>query len=274
VRAGDILDQAVALATPLFVNKGHTLEIDRAAADMAVYGDEVRLTQVLSNLLTNAARYTDAGGHIRVSCAADGDDIRFSVKDNGRGMSAELLPRVFEFFVQARAGGGGLGIGLALVKQIVEMHHGRVEARSEGEGRGSELSVWLPPSPREVPGAVRVDPVLPESKTRRALSIELIASTRPDVAFVDIGLPDLDGYELGRQICNVLGAQKPMLVALSGFAQDKDRERALLAGFDHHLNKPASPGDLERVLRNAEGAPASEARADRAGGAESQAHRS
>jgi CheY-like chemotaxis protein len=153
-----------------------------------------------------------------------------------------------------------------------------------------------------------VDPVLPESKTRRALSIvliednddvrlllrellvawghrvsdaangrsglELISSTRPDVAFVDIGLPDLDGYELGRQICNVLGAQKPMLVALSGFAQDKDRERALLAGFDHHLNKPASPGDLERVLRNAEGAPAPEARADRAGGAESQAHRS
>lgn len=289
VRAGDVLDQAVALAMPLFNKKGHTLRVERTAADLEVYGDEVRLTQVLSNLLNNAARYTDEGGHIEVCCEADDGGVRFTVKDDGRGISAELLPRVFEFFVQGRTGGGGLGIGLGLVKQIVEMHRGRVEANSSGVGQGSQFSIWLPPCPGEALGAVRAEPVLPESKTRRALRIALIednhdvrlllhellvawghdvsdaadgrsglallVEARPDVAFIDIGLPDMDGYELGGQIRAALGAQKPVLIALSGFGQDKDRERALTSGFDHHLTKPASPGDLERVLSHAQSAP-------------------
>jgi signal transduction histidine kinase len=286
IRAADVLEHAVALSTPLFTQRGQTLAIESSAADVAVYGDEVRLTQVLANLLNNAARYTNPGGHITVSCARNEGEVCFTVKDDGRGISAELLPRVFEFFVQGRQGSGGLGIGLGLVRQLVELHQGRVEAKSDGENRGSEFSFWLPVSAGDVLGGPRQEAVLPESKARcslrlavvednedvRMLLVELLASwghavteaangvsgleliltTRPDVVFIDIGLPDMDGYELGSRICAALGSQRPVLIALSGFGQEKDRDRALLAGFDHHLAKPASSTELERVLGEAE----------------------
>jgi signal transduction histidine kinase len=291
VRAGDLIDQAVSLSAPLIAERGHQLETDREGEEIYVDGDEVRLTQVLANLLNNAARYTEPSGSMRIGVAERGGGVEFWVKDNGRGIPAELLPRVFDLFVQEREGGGGLGIGLTLVKQLVSMHEGRVEARSEGSGKGSEFRVWLPmcedqSQPREVRRSVEDAPAtMPEAGLTRALhvalvednddvrllmgevleswghrvqqaatgavGVNLILEQRPDIAFIDIGLPDMDGYELARQIRSALGAEKPLLVALSGFSQRRDRERASNAGFDDHLAKPASPADLKRLLSQA-----------------------
>ncbi|MEO8184350.1 MAG: ATP-binding protein, partial [Deltaproteobacteria bacterium] len=267
------------------------------ATDFTLQGDEVRLTQVLANLLNNAARYTEPGGSIEVSCGARNGGVEFTVKDSGRGISPQLLPRVFDLFMQEREGGGGLGIGLTLVKQLVHMHGGRVMARSGGLGLGSEFSVWLPG--KSLAGAVAsaseaglseesVEPVPstePEKPRQLGLSValvednedvrvlmgellaswghevsqaptgevgvDLIVKECPDIAFVDIGLPDIDGYELARRVRAQLGSQPLQLVALSGFGQRCDRERALGAGFDHHLAKPASPADLQRLLQEA-----------------------
>jgi signal transduction histidine kinase len=292
VRAGDLIDQAVSLATPLIAERRHELVTERQGADVFVDGDEVRLTQVLANLLNNAARYTEPGGRLALSVTAGGSGVEFVVKDNGRGIPKELLPRVFDLFVQEREGGGGLGIGLTLVKQLVGMHDGRVEAQSEGAGKGSEFRVWLPAcddqSAREQPANDAIEEIpttLPEAGGMRALNValvednddvrllmgevleswghevrqaatgaigvDLILTQQPDIAFIDIGLPDMDGYELARQIRSALGAKKPLLVALSGFSQRRDRERASHAGFDDHLAKPASPADLKRLLSQA-----------------------
>lgn len=306
VRAGDVMDQAVSLATPLLTERGHRLEAHRAGEELCIDGDEVRLTQVLANLLNNAARYTEPGGHLELSCSGKDGGVEFVVKDSGRGIPAELLPRVFDLFVQERQGGGGLGIGLTLVEQLVRLHHGRVSARSEGVGRGSEFSVWLPLSKsRELEHA----PLAPEShipttqpvqvleqpraearplhialvednadvRTLMADMLEswghtvsqadsasrglsLILEREPDLAFIDIGLPDMDGYELVRQIRSELPEPPPLLVALSGFGQQRDRERASRAGFDDHLAKPATPNDLKRLLRDASRGRSSEVR--------------
>ncbi len=292
VRSGDLLDQAISLATPLIAERGHELSTDRTGEEIRVDGDEVRLTQVLANLLNNAARYTEAGGRLALSVRPRGGGVEFSVRDNGRGIPRELLPRVFDLFVQEREGGGGLGIGLTLVKQLVEMHQGRVEAKSDGAGLGSEFSVWLP-AYVEVEIELRasndeVPTTLPEVGRMRALNValvednddvrvlmaevleswghavsqaatgaagvELILRERPDIAFIDIGLPDMDGYELARQVRAALGGKKTLLVALSGFGQRRDRDRSSHAGFDDHLAKPASPADLKRLLSQASGA--------------------
>jgi len=295
VRAADVLEQALSLAKPLMTERRHILQVQRSATDFTLQGDEVRLTQVLANLLNNAARYTEPGGSIEVSCAARNGGVEFTVKDNGRGISPQLLPRVFDLFMQEREGGGGLGIGLTLVKQLVHMHGGRVMARSGGLGLGSEFSVWLPAksiAAANVSGAgvseESVEPVpstepdkqrdlglsvalVEDNEDVRVLMGELLASWGhevsqaptgevgvdlivkecPDIAFVDIGLPDIDGYELARRVRAQLGSQPLQLVALSGFGQRCDRERALGAGFDHHLAKPASPADLQRLLQEA-----------------------
>lgn len=292
VRAGDLIDQAVSLATPLIAERRHELVTERQGADAFVDGDEVRLTQVLANLLNNAARYTEPGGRIALGVVASAGGVEFRVRDNGRGIPKELLPRVFDLFVQEREGGGGLGIGLTLVKQLVGMHEGRVEAHSEGTGKGSEFRVWLPACADQsahaelaADSSEAAPTTMPEAGAMRALNValvednddvrllmgevleswghevrqaatgaigvDLILSQQPDIAFIDIGLPDMDGYELARQIRSALGAKKPLLVALSGFSQRRDRERASHAGFDDHLAKPASPADLKRLLSQA-----------------------
>ncbi len=286
VRAGDLLDHALALSTPLLQERKHQVAIAREGERLLIEGDEVRLTQVLANLLNNAARYTETGGHIMLGCRAEADGVEFSVKDNGRGIPRELLPRVFDLFVQERTGGGGLGIGLTLVKQLVQMHDGTVFAKSQGSGQGSEFCVWLPTcqpgtawsgdalaaelGPNRDIGCLNVALVEDNVDVRElmgevleswghdvcqaatgAVGVDLILKMRPDIAFVDIGLPDMDGYELARQIRTALGTSKPMLVALSGFGQLRDRELASRAGFDDHLAKPASPADLRRLLSEA-----------------------
>jgi two-component system, sensor histidine kinase len=284
VRAGDILDRAIALATPLIVQLEHELSVERGAEAAELFADEMRLTQVLANLLDNAARYTDPGGHLRLTCTEDEGGVTFAVKDDGRGISGELLPNVFDLFVQERTGVGGLGIGLTLARQLVKMHDGHIVGRSDGPGRGSVFAIWLPPCPDEV--GVEPAAVTPRSAVQRALRITLVddnddaravlgelletwghrvshANTgaagvraineqHADVALIDIGLPDMDGYDVARQVVGAAAAERPLLVALSGFGRAEDRERAHRAGFDHHLTKPASSADLKSVLAEAE----------------------
>jgi signal transduction histidine kinase len=289
VRAGDVLEQALSLAQPLIEERRHRLSVQRGAVEAVVHGDEVRLTQVLANLLNNAARYTEPGGAIELACQLRNGGVEFTVTDNGRGISPELLPRVFDLFMQAREGGGGLGIGLTLVKQLVNLHSGRVIAKSAGVGQGSEFGVWLPTCERRArapalgddasdavpstePEAIRaprlIVALVEDNDDVRLLmgellaswghdvaqattgerGVELIVEKCPDIAFIDIGLPDFDGFEVARRVRARLGAQPLQLVALSGFGQRCDRDRALDAGFDHHLAKPASATELQRLL--------------------------
>jgi signal transduction histidine kinase/CheY-like chemotaxis protein len=275
---------ATELVEPMLEEKHHTLEVDVPPEGLVVSADEARLVQIISNLLSNAAKYTDPGGHIRVTAAAEGDDVILRVSDNGIGVAPEALPHLFDLFVQAdrrvdRAR-GGLGIGLTLVKSLVELHGGRVEGRSEGVGKGSEFVVRLPRAPQldakgmpaeraprakvprtRAPRRVLVvddnpdaadliaeylrdaghDPVVAYDPVR---ALELAAQQPPDIAILDIGLPVMDGYELATR----LPGTQPVLIAVTGYGQDHDRARSKAAGFAHHLIKPVAPLDLIQLV--------------------------
>jgi len=255
-------------------------------APLMVSGDPVRLEQIASNLLDNALKYTPAGGHIEVSVAREPGVAVLRVADTGVGIAPEMLPHVFDPLVQADASlarsRGGLGLGLTLVRQLVDLHGGRVSARSAGVGRGSEFVVTLPalasaPAARRAPAA----PAAPASP-RRVLLIEdnpdardalctllemwghevevaedgpggfdLALATRPDVVVVDIGLPGLDGYHVAQGLRAALRGSGVFLVALTGYGQPEERRRALEAGFDVHLVKPVDPGKLSEILARA-----------------------
>jgi len=257
-----------------------------------VRGDLLRLEQIVANLLSNAVKYTNAGGRIEVSLEPGVGQAVLRVKDSGVGISAEMLPRVFDLFVQAPGAldraPGGMGIGLTLVQRLVELHGGRVEATSAGLGNGSEFVVRLPmPEPGDSPAAVkapletsggpralhvvlaednpdardllqialeqmgyRVDPC-PDGRT----AIERALAGRPDAMLIDLGLPGNDGFQVARAVRAALGANV-RLVALTGYGQPGDRERALAAGYDAFLVKPADLSAVERALREATGAQA------------------
>jgi signal transduction histidine kinase len=290
VELGRVLHQAVESAEPLLAERHHQLVVEQCDEDLVLNGDQVRLTQVVANLLHNAARYTDPGGRIEVSCGRDGKHAVLRVADNGRGIAPQFLDRIFDIFVQERDGGGGLGLGLTLVHRLVQLHEGSVRAYSEGAGRGSEFVVRLPlldearlaqalPA-REAPlreenGDLRPLPPLrivvieDQDDVRDAMQallegwghrveaapdgksgIDLILASRPELALVDIGMPGLDGYAVARRVRAELGPQAPRLVALTGYGREEDRERAKRAGFDSHLTKPAGPRELRRVLRS------------------------
>jgi PAS domain S-box-containing protein len=278
--------KAVEMAGPLFDERRQRLDVD-VAPDLSWRGDPVRLAQVLSNLLTNAARYTAPGGHVALRVRRDDDGwLTISVTDNGIGLQRDMLGRVFELFVQGSRGvdraEGGLGIGLALVKSIVELHGGTVEARSEGKGKGSQFVVRLPPDARTEPDPVRVLPRQqvgrPTSRLRllvvddnvdaantlgqllEALGQEVkvfhepLAALdeaplyQPDVALLDIGLPVLDGYQLAACLRERLGQQGCRMIALTGYGQDGDRSRSAAAGFERHLVKPISAEQLMELV--------------------------
>ncbi|HEV8631337.1 MAG TPA: response regulator [Thermoanaerobaculia bacterium] len=286
---GLVLHQAVESAQPLLGERGHQLVVESCPDQMMLYGDQVRLTQVVANLLHNAARYTEPGGRIEVSCGRDGKHAVLRIADNGRGIAPHMLDRIFDMFVQERDGGGGLGLGLTLVHRLVQLHGGMVRAYSEGVGRGSEFIVRLPlmdeqtarikaPAallPEEVPvepapgRPLRIVVVEDQDDVREALKallegwghrveaapdgergVEQILAGRPDVALVDIAMPGLDGYSVARRVRAELAGESPRLVALTGFGREEDRERARRAGFDSHLTKPAGPQELRRVLRS------------------------
>jgi signal transduction histidine kinase len=286
----DVLEQAVSISKPPLTERGHQLEVTIDEAPLRVFADSVRLVQVFVNLLRNAIQYTDDGGAIRLSCRRDGDMIEVAVIDNGRGMAPEFLPRVFDKFVQER-GGGGLGLGLMLVKRLAELHGGTVAATSAGLGQGSTFLLRLPvlDPARESSGELPVASPAPaegadgERRLRLALvednpdiretmfellticghdvtpaedgaaGLELILQMHPDVALIDIGLPKLDGYEVAQKVRAADGMADVRLVAMTGFGQEEDRRRALAAGFDAHIVKPPDLDVLLRVLTDQNG---------------------
>jgi len=288
-----VLDNAVETCRPAIELGGHELSLCLPSEPLLVEADPLRLAQVFSNLLNNAAKYTDRGGRIAVTAEREADGVRVSMRDTGIGIRPEMLTRVFEMFTQADGARdrapGGLGIGLSLVRHLVDMHGGRVEAQSDGPGRGSEFIVHLPlataaaaqAAPAALPGgpaAVHPDPrdggvpqsVLVVDDNRDAAdslamllrfhaasvhvaysgadALELLARHRPTVALLDIGMPQMSGYELAARIRSRPELQSLVLIALTGWGQDDDRRRSREAGFDHHLVKPVDPRTLQTLL--------------------------
>jgi signal transduction histidine kinase len=254
-----------------------------AAEPVWINADPTRLEQVLGNLLANALKYTPAGGAITVRVAADGERARLDVEDTGAGIPAELLPRIFELFMQGERtldrAQGGLGIGLTLTRALVEMHGGTVEAHSAGSGRGATFTIRLPRIP--APAAPVSPPAAPPApyRPRRILlvednvdardmlrlqlerdghevhaasdgpsGVELARTVRPEIVFIDIGLPGFDGYEVARRIRAEDWGKSMLLVALTGYGQTDDRRRALEAGCDLHVTKPVFPERLVEIL--------------------------
>ncbi len=278
-----ITTRAAEAVRAVIEERRHRLAIHVAAEAIELDADAARLEQVIVNLLTNAAKYTEAGGDIVLSASREGDDAVIRVADNGIGMAADMLPRVFDLFAQAdhsldRAD-GGLGIGLTLVKRIVEFHGGAVEARSRGLGRGSEFIVRLPalpprtattaagPPPRVVASPVSL--IVVEDNVDAAESLVMLlelfghnvrafhdgaaaldgaCAEPPDVMLVDIGLPGMDGYEVARRARREPRLRRVSLVALTGYGRDEDRQAAIAAGFDHHLVKPIEPSALQSLM--------------------------
>jgi PAS domain S-box-containing protein len=278
----DLLVKAIEIASPLLEQRRHHLDVSPGKAAVFVHGDEARLIQVFSNLVTNAAKYTDAEGNITISVVETDGEVCIAVSDDGIGIDPELLPRIFDLFVQGAQlvdrAVGGLGLGLTLVRSLVELHGGRVEAQSAGSGKGSTFTVRLPVVAME---AVREKKQLITPRTARAFgpsrrilvvddnedarmlladllarqghdvqtaadaaaALNLVKGFAPEVAILDIGLPVMDGYELAQRLRSEL-APIPHLIALTGYGQDTDRERSRRAGFDLHLVKPV---DLAQI---------------------------
>ncbi|WP_224244170.1 hybrid sensor histidine kinase/response regulator [Hyalangium gracile] len=287
----DIVTRAVEMTAPLFEQRSHHLELDLPQAPQIVDGDSARLAQVVANLLNNAAKYTEPGGRVRVCVAPEGEQSVVRVRDTGTGISPEVLPRVFEMFVQdGRAidrSQGGLGLGLAIVRSLIELHGGTVSAHSEGVGRGSEFVVRLPlvkARSQELPALPAPGPALAteergESAPRvlvvddnqdaaemlaEALGmvgfvthtaadgpsgLEAALAFRPDVAVLDIGLPVMDGYELAGRLRAQPALHGLKLIALTGYGQESDRLRAHQAGFDLHVVKPVEFAQLLGAIR-------------------------
>ena len=278
----DVAEHCVETMRPRAEARRLQLAMGPAVKQAIVRGDPVRLEQVLDNLLSNAIKYTPPGGEIEVAVEADGQDVVLRVRDSGKGIAPEMLTRIFDLFMQGETSidrtEGGMGVGLTLVKKLVHLHRGTVRAYSRGRGNGSEFVVRLPLAQAAKPAAPRPVVTASPSEPRRILLIEdnqdirdllriklrqlghdidsaedgttglekLLASP-PDIALVDIGLPGLDGYEIARKARETLGAQV-YLVALTGYGQAEDKERALAAGFDVHLTKPPDFVDLQNVL--------------------------
>jgi CheY-like chemotaxis protein len=277
----DLVSHAAETARPLFVEHSHELSIDVPDHPLPVTGDSVRLIQVISNLLNNAARYTDDGGRIALGVKRVGAQVVLTVTDNGLGIPPDMLERVFDMFAQLEARADqpreGLGIGLALVKRLVEMHGGVVEAKSEGPGRGSQFLVTLPAladrrderlvseAAPEALGAKRkriliVDDNVDAAQVLFALlrlqrhevevahdgvaALDIARTMNPDIVFLDLRLPKLDGIEVARRLREGTDGTRPLLVALTGLGQEEDRKRTAAVGFNHHLTKPV---DLEVV---------------------------
>lgn len=288
----EVIESALEAARPLFLTRRHTLEVALSEEELQVVGDPVRLTQILTNLLSNAARYTEAGGLVRVNAARDGDAVAIRVIDSGIGIPTAELAHIFTMFGQAtrdgRSAQEGLGIGLALAKRLTEMHGGTLTARSEGANLGSVFTLRLPLGPdtltateaNEIPRQLSfvprrilvVDDNVDAARTLAELltldghetfiahdgptAVSEAVRTRPDVALLDIGLPGFDGLEVARRLRAEPSLSRMLLVALSGWVQADDRDRSRAAGFDHHLAKPVDLDTLQRLLAEGKARPA------------------
>ena len=278
---GEIIEPAIEMVQPLMNEKLHKLRVDRPGQPLHVHGDRARLVQCLCNLLNNSAKYSAARSEIGLVVAETHDSVTIEVRDNGPGISPELLPDIFDLFVQgARAldrSQGGLGLGLSIVKRLVEMHQGTVSAASEGIGRGCTFSIRLPRM--GAPERVAADCAAPAAPKRRILVVddnsdvadslamllrleghevevaysapetfEAVQRMRPEAVFLDIGLPQMDGYEIARRLRADPAAKRVHLIALTGYGQEHDRERAREAGFGAHLVKPADIEAVNQIL--------------------------
>ncbi len=287
VDLADVVANAIEATGPLLEQRRHQLTVDVPRA-LWVYGDATRLTQIVGNVLTNAAKYTEPSGNIRIEAHRDNAHIELRVTDSGIGISPEMLSHIFEMFSQERQAldrsHGGLGLGLTIVKSLVELHEGTVEALSEGVGKGSEIILRLPAAAtmgvedaadvdsgkqQSVPAGRRILVVDDNVDAARLLADALEAAgyeTRvafdgpgaldaatefqPDAALLDLGLPLMDGYEVARQIANAaVDHRRPILVAVTGYGQVSDREKSQAAGFDAHVVKPVDTAQLMNVLQ-------------------------
>ncbi|WP_020160228.1 MULTISPECIES: hybrid sensor histidine kinase/response regulator [Methylobacter] len=284
----EIVDSAVETCGPLIKDRQQKLEILRPIPPLWVKGDHLRLAQVLSNLLNNASRYTDEGGLITLSVSQEEAMAVIKVRDTGIGIAPEMLPHIFDLFTQADGSlshsRGGLGVGLTLVRRLVEMHGGTASAASAGIGQGSEFTVHLPlvsdvqykavePARAEsqplcaklrilvvddYPDALESLSMLLQAEGHDVdtancgvKAVERAQAFRPQVVLLDIGLPDLDGYEVAQRLRELPETQQAVLVALTGYGQPEDRARSKRAGFDHHLLKPVDPDVLADLLASA-----------------------
>ncbi len=287
VELATVLNDAVETSRPIIDAGGHTLIMKLPPDPIFLDADATRLGQIFSNLLNNAAKYSESGGRIELvaSVEDEGRRMKVSIRDTGVGIPPEMLPKIFEMFTQVdrslEKSQGGLGIGLTLVRRLVEMHDGAVEARSDGHGKGSEFIVRLPIASSEKPMAnpthVTQDP--PHATALKVLvaddnedsaitlsmilkilgsevrtandgmeAVEMATAFRPDVILLDIGMPRLNGYEACRRIREQSWGEKIVLVALTGWGQDEDKRRSQEAGFTHHMVKPIDPDALKKLL--------------------------
>jgi CheY-like chemotaxis protein/two-component sensor histidine kinase len=284
----ELVDGAVEATRAFAAERGVHLAVHLPDGPCVLDVDRTRFVQILSNLLHNAAKFTEAGGHIDVSAEVGARDdssfqeLALTVADSGVGISQEMLPRVFDLFTQGEGDAlaqGGLGIGLALVRRLVEMPGGRVAARSEGRNRGTQVTIRMPVSRAKASAGSHARPGAQESIACRVLivddnedaahtlamlvaelggesciatdghsGIRCLSEFRPEIVLLDIGLPDLDGYETCRRMRQVPGGSEVIVAALTGWGQDDDRQRALDAGFDLHLTKPADPLAVQKLF--------------------------
>ena len=285
------LGNAIELSRPLIEAGRHALEVDLPDERLAVDADPVRIAQVFGNLLNNASKYAEPGGLITVAMRREGDEAVVVVRDRGIGIEPEMLPHVFELFTQGRRerhrAQDGLGIGLTLVRNVVEMHGGSVGVHSDGRGKGAEFTVRLPLADlRECAEPAPVRRAAPVEHAARVLVVDdnadaaesmgmvldmlglphrvafdgeaaltLAGEFRPDVVLLDIGMPGMDGYEVARRLRATPHHRDAVLIALTGWSQPQDRQRSQAAGFDHHLSKPVDIGALQGLLESAQRMP-------------------
>jgi CheY-like chemotaxis protein len=284
VQLQQVIRSAVELADPFIKSRGHTLEVTLPEAPVWLEADATRLSQVFSNLLNNAAKYTNSGGAIRLDAMVVGNSVAVRVIDNGIGLSPAMLSRVFDMFTQVdyslERSNAGLGVGLTLARRLVELHDGKLEAYSDGPDHGSTFTATLPLAASGPPqDSKQAEPeMVPDRRFRilladdnvdfssslatllRSLGHELLVaedglraleaapSFQPDFAFLDIGLPGLNGYALARALRANPATSATVIVAVTGWAQERDRQLAQDAGFDHHLVKPVEPAKIREVL--------------------------
>ena len=283
IMLADLLRQVGESVQPVMAEKSHQFEMQSPAERVVLEGDIVRLVQVLQNLLNNAAKFTPEGGHIKLEARLQGEEIEIEVRDNGTGISADLLPGVFDLFRQGERtldrSQSGLGIGLTLVQRLVEMHDGRVEAHSDGAGLGARFTVWLPVSrlepanltttgePAAIPSGLKIlvvddNPIVLESlvmllelqgcQVRSAASgntaLKVLDVFWPQIVLLDIGMPEQDGYEVARQLRRLPGGEQLKLVAVSGYGHQEALTESQQAGFDTHLVKPYAANTLNLLL--------------------------
>ena len=288
VNIGAVIESALETSRPMIDGSSHEITVTLPHEPIHVEADQVRLAQVFSNLLTNAAKYTERGGHIWVNVERHGDGVAISVKDDGIGIEPEMLPHVFSLFSQAESARGrsqgGLGIGLSLAQRLVDLHGGSIEVRSTSPGHGTEFLVRLPAATRDAiegaPPRPDGDQGRPTSRRRilvaddnrdgtdslarlltlkghevstaydGAEAMEVADERRPDVALLDIVMPIVNGYEVCRRIREHSWGKRMLLIALTGGGQEEDRRHTEQAGFDHHLVKPADPDELQEILES------------------------